>query len=190
MSWSLREPLLDFLELVPDAEATGSVERSVNGNLLALFVPDSPSLLLLRLLRFELSLARFCGELSPDVLDDVGLLGSVMSSPLLRLLPYPALDIAAAVDFLLRFFGASADSGASSSPLLSARERLVLLWSFESGGDCSVEAALRLRVRVVVAVGVVLVGLFVGGSLGELSAASLAADERVTLCDIGKRRSD
>ena len=189
MSWSLREPLLDFLELVPDAEATGSVERSVNGNLLALFVPDSPSLLLLRLLRFELSMARFCGELSPDVLDDVGLLGPVMSSPLLRLLPYPALDIAAAVDFLLRFFGASTDSGASSSSLSSGRERLVFLWSLWVAGDCSVEAALRLRVRVE-AVGVVSVGLCVGGSLGELSAASLAADERVTLCDIGKRRSD
>lgn len=180
---------MDFLELVPDAEATGSAERSVEGSLLALFVPDSPSLPLLRLLRFELSLAGFCGEVSPDVLDD-GLLGSVMSSPLLRLLPYPALDIAAAVDFLLRFFGASVGSGASGSSLSSARERLVLLWSlWVAAGDCSVEAALRLRVRVG-AVGVLSVGLCVGGSLGELSAASLAADERVTLCDIGKRRSD
>jgi hypothetical protein len=122
------------------------------------------------------------------VLDD-GLLGSVMSSPLLRLLPYPALDIAAAVDFLLRFLGASAGSGASSSSLSSGRERLLFLWSLWVAGDCSVEAALRLRVRVG-AVGVVSVGLCVGGSLGELSAASLAADERVTLCDIGKRRSD
>jgi len=188
VSWSLREPLLDFLELVPDAEATGSAGRSVDRNLLALFVPDSPSLPLFLLLRFELSLAGFCGELSPDVLDD-GLLGSVMSSPLLRLLPYPALDIAAAVDFLLRVLGASADSGASSSSFSSGRERLVLLWSLWFAGDCSAEAALRLRVRVG-AVGVVLVGLLVGGSLGELSAASLAADERVTLCDIGKRRSD
>jgi len=137
---------LDFLELVPDAEATGS------------------SLPLLRLLRFELSLAGFCGEVSPDVLDDG-----------------PALDIAAAVDFLLRFFGASVGSGASGSSLSSARERLVLLWSlWVAAGDCSVEAALRLRVRVG-AVGVVSVGLCVGGSLGELSAASLAADERVTL---------
>jgi hypothetical protein len=122
------------------------------------------------------------------VLDD-GLLGSVMSSPLLRLLPYPALDIAAAVDFLLRFLGASAGSGASSSSSSSGLERLVFLWSLWVAGDCSVEAALRLRVRVG-AVGGVSVGLCVGGSLGELSAASLAADERVTLCDIGKRRSD
>jgi hypothetical protein len=46
--------------------------------------------------------------------------------------------------------------------------------------------ALRLRVVDVVGFGVASVGLLDGGSLDGLSAASLAADERVTLWDIGK----
>jgi hypothetical protein len=45
--------------------------------------------------------------------------------------------------------------------------------------------ALRLRVEAL-GFGVALVGLLDGGSLDGESAASLAADERVTLCDIGK----
>lgn len=134
----------------------------------------------------------FCGDVSPDVLED-GLLGSVMSSAFLRLLPYPAPDIAAVVDFFLRFLGVSSDSGASEGGGgcwdSSARGRLTLLVSLRLVGDWSVGAALRLRVEAV-GFGVSLVGSFGGGmeSLveGGLSAASLAADERVTLCDIGK----
>jgi len=45
--------------------------------------------------------------------------------------------------------------------------------------------ALRLRVEAG-GFGVGSVGLLEGESLDGLSAASLAADERVTLCDIGK----
>jgi hypothetical protein len=108
-----------------------------------------------------------------------------MSSGFLRLLPYPELDIAGVWDFLLRLLGASVDSGASSSSVSSALGRLVRLLSFWVAGDCSELVALRLRVEVV-GFGVGSVGLLDGGSLDGLSAASLAADERVTLCDIGK----
>lgn len=122
---------MDFLELVPDVDATGSVVDSVRGGSFLLFTVNSPSLLLLRrlLFRFELSFAPVCGEVSPDVLEE-GLLGSAISSGFLRLLPYPELDIAAVLDFLLRFVGTSVDSGASCSSVSSALGRLVRLFSF------------------------------------------------------------
>ena len=131
MSWSFLEPLLDFLELVPDADATGSEVDPVRADSFLFFAVDSPSLLLLRrlLFRFEPSFAPFCGEFSPDVLEE-GLLGSAISSGFLRLLPYPELDIAAVLDFLLRFVGASVDSVASCSSVSSALGRLVRLLSF------------------------------------------------------------
>ena len=99
---------------------------------------------------------------------------------------YPALDIAAAALFLLFFRPPSGESGVSTS-LLPPRALLVLRVSRWEWGGVSA-GALRLRVVVVRVVGGDPVSVVDDGDacVLELSAWSLAAEARVTLCDMGK----
>lgn len=123
-------------------------------------------------LRLEESRAVCCGEVSPDMPEDC-----------------PALDMSAGAAAFLPLLRSSAGvTGASGSALLPPRALL----GFRFGGwACGGASAAALRLREAAGggrVGGEPASVAVDGeaSVAWLSALSLAAEERVTLCDMGK----
>ena len=145
-------------------------------------MPNSPSLLFLRLdLRLEESRGACCGDVSPEVPED-GLLASAACSWFCSISTYPALDIAAA-ELFLPFFRTSSGESRASNLLSPPRGLLVFRVSRWACGGASAEA-LRLRVMGERCIGGDPVSVAEEGVV--LSALSLAAEARVTLCDMGK----
>ena len=126
-----------------------------------------------------------CGDVSPDVPDE-GLIELATGPSPCSMSAYPALDIAAGAPFLAFFRPSSGKSGTSTS-LLLAFGFFALRLSRGAGGDASV-GALRLRVVGLRCVGGDPVSVVEDGdaSVFVVSALSLAAEARVTLCDMSK----